>query len=345
MVEFAKGLAAFGFAPHVAYLRDGFRRRELESQGIPLLHLPMTSLVSKQALDACLKLFHFLRHHRIQLVHAFDVPTICFGLPVARLAGVPAVLSSQRGERSLFPRKLQLLQQIAEFFCHGTVVNCQFLARQLLAARLFPSERIFHCPNSIDTAHFSPGPNLRMPELAQASFVFGAVSMYRPEKGLDVLLRAFALLAPTHPGAALLLLGGGPCETDLRALASSLGIAAQCHFVAPVADTLPWLRSVDVFILPTRSEALSNALLEAMAAGLPAVASDVGGNPEIISNGSNGFLFPSGDHQALASILKQLFDDAPLRRQFSTNASESVSERFSARSSLSQMAKIYRSQL
>lgn len=342
LTEFAKGLSDHGLSPHVAYFRDGFRRQELEARHIPLLHLPITSFRSFSAVGAAAQFHQHVRRAGIQIVHAFDTPTACFGLPIARLAGVPIVLSSQRGERRLTAPNIQRIQRFAELFAHGSVVNCLFLQQQLVQAGLFSQDHVHLCYNAIDTLYFSPQPPQRPPQFESKSFLFGSISLYRSEKGLDVLIRAFSLIASQLPDSQLLLVGSGPCEAELRSLAAQLRIESRCHFIPPTGDVRPWLRAFDVFVLPTSSEALSNALLEAMASGLPVVASDVGGNPEIVSNGLNGILFSSGDSTALSQILLTIASNPVLRASLSSHAIETVSTKFSAPVSLASMASLYR---
>jgi hypothetical protein len=103
LVEIARSLDRSRFSPHVAYMVDGIRTQELRAAGVPLLHLPLDRFSSPASLPQALELARYLREHRIHIVHAFDYPLICFGVPVARLARTAVVLSSQRAHRDLSP--------------------------------------------------------------------------------------------------------------------------------------------------------------------------------------------------------------------------------------------------
>jgi glycosyltransferase involved in cell wall biosynthesis len=137
-------------------------------------------------------------------------------------------------------------------------------------------------------------------------------------------LKAFAAIREL--GAKLLIVGSGPEESKLRALSETLGIAADCHFEPATVDVVEWLSQIDIFVLPSRSEALSNALMEAMACGCCPVASRVGGNPELVENGRNGLLFEVDNVADLASRLRELLMDESRRKAFSTLSTARMSQ-------------------
>lgn len=150
---------------------------------------------------------------------------------------------------------------------------------------------------------------------AQALWI-GALAELHPTKGLDVLIRAFAFLAPHVPEAVLVLIGGGQDRGRLTALAHMLQIESRVHFVGHMRDAACLLPALDVFVLPSYSEALGYVLLEAGQASLPVIASDVGGIPEIVTDNESGFLVPAGDDKALAEKIVILAHDGALRRHF-----------------------------
>jgi glycosyltransferase involved in cell wall biosynthesis len=199
------------------------------------------------------------------------------------------------------------------------------------------------CPNGIDPIKFAPARDVPRPEpVRDARVVIGTVCVLRPEKGLPVLLEAFARVRAQRTGLTLVFEGSGPMKDELEASAARLGVAADVVFQPATTEVPRWLNAMDIFVLPSRSEAMSNALMEAMACGASAVASNVGGNPELIRDGETGLLFPSEDAEALASRLQRLVDDPELRSRLAARGcafihSEMTIERASAR-----MATIYR---
>ncbi|MBA3746277.1 MAG: glycosyltransferase family 4 protein [Solirubrobacterales bacterium] len=132
------------------------------------------------------------------------------------------------------------------------------------------------------------------------------VAVMRHEKGHDILLRAFSSVAREVPGARLVLVGDGPSRPGLEARAESAGLRDRVHFAGRVEDIWVYLRDADVFALASYNEALGIGIMEAMAAGLPVVASDVGGIPELVERGVTGELFARGDHEQLARHLIDL---------------------------------------
>jgi glycosyltransferase involved in cell wall biosynthesis len=127
----------------------------------------------------------------------------------------------------------------------------------------------------------------------------------------------------------------------LQALSIELGLQNRCHFEPSTSDVAAWLRAIDIFVLPSLSEALSNALMEAMACGCAVVASEVGGNPELVSDGATGLLFRAGDAAELADRLEHLIVDQSLRTRVGAAASDSVRQRFSIEASVRKMEEIY----
>jgi len=169
------------------------------------------------------------------------------------------------------------------------------------------------------------------------------VCMLRPEKGLDTLLKAFAQVKNLNPALELLLVGSGAMLPSLQSLARSLGIAERCRFEPATGDVTPWLRAIDIFVLPSLSEALSNALMEAMACGCAVVASRVGGNPELALDGQTGLLFEKADAAGLAARLQLLIEDEALRRQLASAGARMIREEFSLDSAARRMEQIYES--
>jgi len=198
-----------------------------------------------------------------------------------------------------------------------------------------PQERIVCIPNGIEVEpghrkyDYSIGDSVRV--------VF--VGRLHPQKGIDALLKAFKLAAQAspHDGWQLILAGTGPLEQALRALANELEIDRQVEFRGQVEDVNSLLDHSDMFVLPSLSEGISNALLEAMAHGLPCVVTDIPGNHDLIRDGDNGKLVPVGDPAALAQVLVQIVRDEHTRKRLGQGAYHTVETRYS----LSQVADQY----
>jgi glycosyltransferase involved in cell wall biosynthesis len=307
---------------------------------VPILHLSLQTFLSPASLRQAFRLGRYLREHRIQVVHAFDYPLVCFGIPVARLAGVRVVLSSQRANRALHPPLYRLLLRATDHIVDGIVVNCEAMRRHLVEDQGVPPGLIHLCYNGVDTGHFQVMPRRELPG---NPLVIGSVSMLRPEKGLDTLIEAFAQVKNFHPALHLLLVGSGAMLPGLQSLAQSLGIADRCSFEPASKDVTGWLSAIDIFVLPSLSEALSNALMEAMACGCAVVASNVGGNPELVVDGETGLLFEKADVAGLAARLRLLIEDEALRRRLADAAARVIRETMSLASATRRMEEIYES--
>ncbi len=345
LTEVAKALDRDCFAPHVGCFHPGgIRGEELRASGVPILHLPVTSFASPSALRGGLSLVRYIREHNIRLVHSFDVPLNIFGVPFARLAHQPAVLSSQRAHRNLTPGMYTQLLRLTDRMVDGIVVNCLHMRDHLIADEHVDPGMIHLCYNGIDFSVF------HREERATAGMTIGVICALRPEKGLLTLIRAFGQIHERYPEAKLVIVGSGPMLPQLEAEAELLGVKPGCTFVPTTSDVAQWLRRIDIFVLPSLSEALSNSLMEAMACGCCCVASRRGrqsrtdGRDYGRSEGENirGLLFPKEDSRALAEALVRLLGDANLREQLSDAGYRFIRAGFSQEQSVSCMETIYR---
>jgi glycosyltransferase involved in cell wall biosynthesis len=261
-------------------------------------------------------------------------------MPIARYLTSAKVVSSQRGHRELTPKVRQLLRW-TDHLVDGIVVNCQYLRQHLILEEQVPECLIHVCYNGIDLQQFCSGPSNRPPSLPEDALVVGVVCALRPEKGLLTLVDAFARIRPLRKEMKLVFVGSGSVLPDLHARAQEVGVAADCVWEPATSDVAKWLRTFDIFVLPSLSEALSNSLMEAMACGCPVIASDVGGNPEIVRDGETGLLFEPGNAGALAEALNRLIKDRSVRKTLADNGQRIIRNEFSRAASASRMAEIY----
>jgi glycosyltransferase involved in cell wall biosynthesis len=210
----------------------------------------------------------------------------------------------------------------------------------------FSSERIVCFANGVDVDRFRP---VTAGEKAQAksalglpreTAVIGTVARLVQRKGIDVLLRAFDMLC-RHHRAHLVIVGDGPLRDELRALAHELKIADSISWLGFQADAVKWLQTMDVFAFPSRLEGVPNAVLEAMAVGLPIVATNIGGVIDLLEEGSTGFLIPPDDPDALAAALDRLLRDVSLRADLSYRARKRAVEVFALSGSISRLIDLY----
>ncbi len=331
------------FEPHVGCMRlEGERYQELRAAGVPIVHFPLLTFGSLSTLSCARALGRYVARHRIQVVHSFDSPTNLFAPPVVRALTNAAIVTSQRAHRQLTTRPQRDLLRITDTMADAIVVNCDFLRRHLVEEEKAPAAKVVCCYNGIDLSRFSPGGPEKPRELQGASLVIGTVCALRPEKDLGTLLEAFATVCHLRDGMRLAIVGDGVVEGELRTRATSLGIGKQCLFLPGRAAVEEVLRGIDIFVLPSLTEGLSNSLMEAMACGCTAVASCVGGNPELLRHQETGLLFQPGNRAELAACLGRLVEDRELRARFGIAGRCWIREQHAHSSSVRAMASIYR---
>ncbi len=204
------------------------------------------------------------------------------------------------------------------------------IAREL-AEYGFPVEKVVKIPNGVDIQRFYPVGDREAAKRALGLYgkIVSFVGRFDPQKGLNDMLRAWGQIAAAEPNALLLLLGTGPQEQELRQAASRLGITHRVLFVGPQADPRPYLEASDLFVLPSRAEGMSNVLLEAMATGLPCVATRVGGNSDLIEDQVSGFLVEPGNVQQMADAVSRLLRDPERAQHLGRVARRTVEREFS----------------
>jgi len=343
MLGTAKNLDRSRFEPHVCIFQAGWiTPDEISALNFPVLHLPVHSFKSWSAIGYARELLRYIRRHRIALTHSWDYPANVFSVPVAKAARVEVVLTSQRGDRAFVPEPSRTILRITDRLVDGIVVDSQFLVSHMEHDEKVPLFRIHRCLNGVDLDRFSPAPGPRPPILANAELVVGVVCLLRPEKNIQLLIRAFAKVQDLRPGLKLVVVGSGPELASLLQLRADLHLQESCCLFEPATKDVPyWLRAIDIFVLPSRSEAFSNSLIEAMCSGCCVMAASIDGNLELISHRRTGLLFRSDDVDALAAELKTAIEDESLRKCLGENASRFSRERFSWESSARNMAEIY----
>ena len=286
------------------------------------------------------RLARAFRSLRLDIVHTRNAEAFFYGALAARLAGVPAVVHSEHGRT--FPEKWHraLLQR---WLLRGTA--CAFAVSRELAEAMVTqigvppaSFRVIY--NGVDTAKFAAA--ARGARAHRDQILIGSVGRLAAVKNHRLLLQAVARLPPDLPWR-LVLIGDGPERDNLQETARQLGIGARVSLLGHRDDIAALLGELDIFVLPSVSEGMSNTLLEAMAAGVAVVASDVGGNREIIEAGRCGLLFAPGDPLAAAQAIEQLSSDAQLRGRLASAGAQRAGSTFSLRTMLGAYEDLYRS--
>jgi glycosyltransferase involved in cell wall biosynthesis len=330
------------FEPHVStFYATGLRYEELRGAGIPILYLPLTSLLSMDAFLAAAKMRSYIRRHRIRIVHSYDASGV-FGLPVAWFERVPVIIGSQLSYRNILDQRTQWLLRTSDRFADAVLANCSAIGRYLVEEEHLPPGRVEVIYNGVVTDEFHPAVEPRPEPLSLESLIVGTVCVLRPEKGLPVLQEAFAKVRALKPDMKLVFVGNGPELASLKENAARLGIAVDSVFVPATREVARWMRAMNIFVLPSYSEAFSNSLLEAMACGCAVIGSRVGGTPELTGNNEErGLLFESRNAGELAAKMERLITDERFRLALASKAAAFAREDLSIEIAVRRTAEMY----
>jgi glycosyltransferase involved in cell wall biosynthesis len=294
----------------------------------------------------------------IRLRAEYDIIYVCAfrvlgvaGALAARLAQKRLVLRAEacgewsgafiRGGR--LPFLLRALLTLRNRLLRGAdrFVAISSVAREEFRAGGIPERQIACIPNGVDFTPFSPPDDVARARLRTAfglgdRFVFAYSGKLNRGKGLELLLRVWKRVVPEYPRAHVLLIGGGggqflSCENELRAFVADNGLTDSVTFTGYTDRVADYLRAADAFVFPSESESLPLALIEAMGCGLPALASNVGGIPDIITDREDGRLIPPYDEDAWQAAIIDLMKNPAAASRWGRNAAASVRRKFSIR--------------
>jgi glycosyltransferase involved in cell wall biosynthesis len=304
------------FALGVVVPEDGPLVARLRAQDVPVHFVPVADrLLNPKALRALVEVF---RRQRPALVQSHGARSNVYTKIAARLAGVPVVVCTVHN--SLFDydvsgwrrRAYVLAERLTSPLADAIVAVSGAIAADLTRRYRIRGPRIVVVHNGIDADAFVPRRSrssvLAEIALEEGDRIIGLAGRMTPQKGHEFLLDAVARLRPRFPRLRCVLAGDGPLRSELETRASALGIADRCRFIGARADVADVLSVVEIVTLPSRSEGLPFALLEAMVLGKPVVASTVGGNPEVVEEGRTGLLVPTADAPALAAAIARMLD-------------------------------------
>ncbi len=296
------------------------------------------------------RLARVMRAYRPHIVHSRNWGAI-EAIPAARLAGVPIAVHSEHGYEldmlAGLPTRRRLFRRAAYSMADAVFAVTRQLRDYHAQQAWVPSDRIRVIYNGVDTQRFRPQPNLRISlrqkfGLPQNRFIVGTVGRIVDIKDHPTLLRAVEIMLRNAIDAHALIVGSGPeLERIQQLVKGSSALAGRITFIGSSSEVPELLNAMDAFALTSISEGMSNTLLEAMASGLPVVATSVGGNPEVVVEGSSGWLFQPGDAETLASRLALLASQNNLRLSYGAAARERVVRSFSLERMLDDYSQLY----
>ncbi|HEX9052081.1 MAG TPA: glycosyltransferase [Anaeromyxobacter sp.] len=317
------------FEPVVASLHlDGEHLADLAAIGIqPVVFDLGRSMLRPNTALLVARVARFLRANGIALVHAQDLYTNVIGTAAARLAGVPSVVTRVDLNHAVTGYKRPVLTWVSRL-ADRVLVNAVCIRDLALREGVEP-DRVVVVRNGVDLDAFdraaAAAPEAPVPE---AGGIVSVANMHHPVKGQTDLLMAMKEVLRVRPDAHLVLVGDGVRRPHLERSARQLGISERCHFVGHRFDAPAIVARSAIGVSSSYAEGISNAILEAMAARLPMVATAVGGTPELVREGANGYLVPPGAPAALARRLLDVLARPPLARRMGERGRRIVEREF-----------------
>ena len=345
-VRIAERLDRERFRLSVVTLRgEGPLAERYERMGVPVHRFPIRNLYGAETVRQGRRLARFFRDERVAVVHCHDQYSNFFSALSARFAGVPVVIASKRWLHS--PLRYRIANGVGFRASTRVLANSASVADSLRRDDWLNDARIVVVPNFVDDhAFLPPSEDVRQQwarelDLAPGSLVIGIVASLLPIKDHATLLRALGILAPEWPTARLVVVGQGPELDNLRHLASELGLANVVRFAGlrPQVPSFHFL--FDISVLSSVSEGFPNTLVEAMAAGRPIVATDVGGVRDAVRNRENGLLVPSRAPAAFADALRTLLRDPGLRQSMGAAGAARARQEFHAEHVVGSLEHLY----
>jgi L-malate glycosyltransferase len=320
----------------ICFHADGIWTDRVAELGDPIARFPIHGFRRPETVHQLISFAKWCRTSKIDVLHTWEIYSNIFGLSGGALGGVPVRIGSRRGLGG--PAGARRLQGASYRFAHRVVANSGAAARQL-ASDGVPETSIVQIPNGID---LSPYPSRQYSARPRR---IAMLACLRPEKRVDLLISAAPRILERRPDTEFVIIGDGSCRDELIALAGATGVIDRFAFLGHRDDAPEVLAKADVAVLASESEAFPNAVMEAMAAGLPVVATNVGGIPELVADGITGRLVSSGDPIALADAVLEIIESPDRAASFGRAGRLVIEREYSFERMVEQFESLYTSQL
>jgi len=319
--------------------------RELDC---PLSVFPIRHTYDWDGLNTALRIRGFFRAERPDIVHTFFESSNTWGGLITKLSFGPLLVSSRRDMGILRSSKHRIAYKLVNILSDGVLAVSKEVRRVCVEAEGVNPDKVFTVYNGIDIEKVdsvaSDSLVKRKYGLGSASHIVTTVANIREVKGLDTLLRTADIVRRKFESVLFVIVGCSndrPHFSELQQLVKDLGLERNVRFLGPLEDVFSLLKISDVFCLLSRSEGFSNALLEAMACELPCVVTRVGGNPEAITDGEDGFLVPSENPETAANQVVKLLEKPEYAKRIGREARKTVESNFTVQIMIEQLTALY----
>jgi glycosyltransferase involved in cell wall biosynthesis len=336
MVDLVKRIDRSRFRPIVGCLKKvGPLLSVLERSQVQVEAFPVKGkLFYPNSLKQIVRLALFIRREKVKILHTQDLYSHLVGVPAAVLAGVP-VITNRLDLGHTLNRWHRCALKVLSIGITKAMANSLGVQRMLVDSEKMDPRKIELIYNGVDMDRFQfaavPSPSPRgslLPEFRPDDRLIGILANLWPIKGHHILLEAAVRVVAYFPKVRFVLIGMGVQRAELESRARALSIEKHVLFLGSRQDVPDILSCMEISVLPSLGEGFSNAILESMAAGLPMVATDVGGNREAIIDGETGFIVPPGDPDSLADRLIRLLDDPSLGKKMGRAGRQRIENHF-----------------
>ena len=300
--------------------------RALEPADCPLIRLGVRKLLSVSATRAAARLRSFWREQRPDVLQTYFLDAAYFGAPLAKACGIKRVVRVQNNLGYWLTGKHRVLGRCVRPFVDAMLTNTDAGKQALVERERHRGDRVVVLENGVDTARFN---RFMFPDTSKPRVRVGCVANLRPVKNIDGLMRAAKAALERFPRLTFDVAGDGEQRPELERLHAELGLGDRFKLRGSVTDVAGFLRTVDVAVLPSHSEGMSNALLEYMSAGRAVIATDVGANAQVLRHGKDGLIVPAGDSEALVGALGQMLENPMRAAAFGSSARRRVEAEYS----------------
>lgn len=347
LFELATGMAEAGFQVSVGSFTDGVYAEEFKKDTrITYFCLESPRIYDLRGLRAFIRIVRYINSQNVTVVQSFHTAADLIAPLAARLSfRRPKTFSSRRDLGYTKSKRHLQMQRIVNHLIDGVLANSQAVKQAVCDQEGYAPEKITVIHNGINLEPFERDEKKRQQQRAllgvdDKTVLIGSVGNIRPVKGYDLLVEAAGIVCRQLPDVYFVHAGEGEQLADLQQRCKELGIQERFTFMGSIKDIPAFLSALDIYVQPSRSEGFSNAIIEAMAAGLPVVATEVGGNPDLIDNGLSGVLV-SVDTLDISKQLSKLAQQVEIRCRYGFCANDRVKKYHQLSIMLDKYCKFY----
>lgn len=320
-------------------------------QGVQIKTLPVERMYSPKGLIKFFKLVFIIREINPDIVQTFHFISDTYGVLASKVAGVRHIVSSRRDMADYKKKRQILINLLCNRFIDRYIAVCEAVGDRIQKLESIPKRKIDVVYNGLDfeeyTSHIQMKREVRNRlGIEDSAFVVGIACIFRPEKGLDIFFRALSELKSRIKDLRIIAIGDGEIRPDVESLCNRLSLNSITTFTGYVRDIREYVPAMDIVCLtPNINEGLSNAIIEEMAMGIPIVATNVGGNAELILDNVTGMIVQPGDSDAIAQAILELYNKPMIRESMGRRGMERIRDNFSVERMIMKTQSIYRSVL